>query len=266
LMTDLSFKNSFPKPSSGKWTKTGPATQRLAIGFLNGILVTIGKKALGAIKFDTQTEGAFDDTFTEWNKTASKASKIAFCFLACSDSRMRVVILLVVDEVYRYLTMVFMKFNATMPERECGKPSPIQILASDVRSPIWTSRAHLSDLVAGTSPRVVLLWRYRGSRSFQDWIQEFPQDADFFQKSCQAASASLERRQRGLLSKVRYQALAMGDPDMPEHISRGIACRIAQSEKWGLAGGFELRYWQKHKDRVKSKKMMFLWNRWCRIF
>ena len=251
VIVDLFFLTLFPVPSSGKWTKTGPCTERFVCGCLGNIQPEVIKRALGKLTFDAgDAEMDLDDTFVAWSKVASKSSKITLKFLGDWNEKAAVVILLIVDEVYRYLTLVYMKFSSAEAPFQADKPSPIQILASDARSPVYTALCHLSSLLAGTSSRLRLIWHFRGCANASEWSEQFPQDVNMFVRACSVASANIERRQRSEFQKLGMQLLCMGDPDMPMKHIQTIADRAALSKKFALAPGFEERFWQRHQEKV----------------
>ena len=252
IIVDLHFLNLFPLPSSGKWTKTGPCSERFALGTLNRILEQVMSLALGDLQFSTAAGDLdFDDSFMEWSRIASKSSKIASEFVADVWCCVQIMLLLVCDEVYRFLTLVHMTLSSdTDPAFDPVQPSPIQVLSNDARSPIYSSLCHLSSLLAGMSSRLRLVWHFRGCASFGEWVKTYPGDAEILFQACSTAAANIHRRQRSHLSKLDVQILAMGDPAMPAPIAVDIADRVARSTVLELPAGLGQRFWQYHQDKV----------------
>jgi hypothetical protein len=254
IVVDLMFLNLFPVPSSGKWTKTGPSTQRFVIGFLNAVFDSVVPDALGHLQFNTVSkEGELDTSFADWSQVAGKASTVCRSFLGCRNEKALVVILLIVDEVFRYLTLLYMAFSSCQSKFDPRKPSPIQILASDSRSPIYAALCHLSKLLAGKSSRLLLIFNFRGVADANEWLEKFPADCNVFFRACSACMATIERRQRARLATTGFQLFAMGDPDMPQHLVDDIAMRTARADKWQLSPGIEQRFWQHHQDKYDDE-------------
>lgn len=250
VVVDLMLLNLFPVPSSGKWTKTGPSTQRFTTCFLNGVLGSVVSKALGHLEFsEKHGECDLDTSFVEWSRTASKASNVCLAFLSCSDERAMVVILMVVDEPFRLLTLILMSLSSHEPIFEAHKPSPIQILASDSRSPVYSALCHLSGLLAGASSRLKIIYTFRSVANASEWLDKFPQDCDICFRACCVGMATIQRRQRDRLAKLSIQLFTMGDPLMPEHCVDEIAMRAATSHTWQLSPGLETRFCKRHQDK-----------------
>lgn len=117
------------------------------------------RRALGHLDFNARAGLLdFDDTFVEWSKVASKSSKISLTFLASYDDNASLVIMLITDEVYRYMTLIDMSFSSRDVPYAYDKASSIQILASDARSPVYASLCHLSSVLSGRSSRLRLIY------------------------------------------------------------------------------------------------------------
>ena len=165
--------DTFPFPHSGKWTQTPNAILRLFLGSLGGLFASLVVLALGPLKYEIKV-GQYDDTFSEWNRIASNASKVYLAFLTDRSEQVKVAIFLIADEAFRYLTYTFMYLAANAGEYNPRHPSPIQILASACRSPVYTCLCHLASLLSGTSSRLILVWRLRGVASFEELFQQYP--------------------------------------------------------------------------------------------
>jgi hypothetical protein len=108
LVQDLLFLSLFPQPSTGKWTKTGPCSERFLLGYLNGMMQSVMGMALGHLTFSAkECETDLDDGFVEWNRIGSKISKVALSFVCSELDRALMMVLLVVDEVLMGLPRPF---------------------------------------------------------------------------------------------------------------------------------------------------------------
>ena len=148
-------------------------------------------------------------------------------------------IFLIADEAFRYLTYTFRYLAANPGEYNPRHPSPIQILASACRSPVYTCLCHLASLLSGTSSRLILVWRIRGVASFEEWFQQYPQDLDFLFQSVGNAICTIQRREWDELQRRQYQILCIGDPDMPCEVCKEISLKVACSQLHELNVAFE---------------------------
>jgi hypothetical protein len=250
IICDIMFLSIFPVASGKTWTRNGPSSERFCIGFLNGILQQVMVFALDHLTF-TGAEHDLDDSRLEFNKSASKSSKHAKEFMGDAFDRIKVVIMLVADEVFRFLTLVFMSFSR-LREYTPGKPSNIQVCASDSRSPLFGALSHLRQLMRGKTSRLVLIYRFRGCDSVAEWVRKFPGDAELLVQSISVASATIQRRARKFFQKKGWQLLCMGDPDMPSHLGDAISVNFAKSKEHELEGGLEMRFMRRHKEIVQA--------------
>ena len=104
LIIDLSFNRTMPLPSTGKWSRTGPALDRLMVLFLNNALEHIAAGGLGRLSFTMHTdadEEELDESYADWNRVAGKAKKEATGTWSSSDRKVEVILLAIVDEGLR---------------------------------------------------------------------------------------------------------------------------------------------------------------------
>ena len=155
----------FPVASTGKWAKTGPAGDRLMLTNNCNVMEELTVRALSKLSFKFAIEAddkELDNSWAEWNKVAEKKSKTTKTLLHNPDKKASINAFQVVDESHRYLTQEHLHYAYREMTYEQGKPSPLQIMANDRRSPIYFALVNLSALLGGVSSRLVLIWRFRG--------------------------------------------------------------------------------------------------------
>ena len=251
IVTDLLYKSLHPSPSTGKWTKTGPACDKTFVGYICSLDEEVIKAGLGPISFElgvgeADTEQFDDFQILEMRKTTSKASARCLTSIVDYDEHACIITLCIVDEVFRFLTLIHMKFSSSERPYRPGSPSVLQILARDGRSPIYICLCYLSCLLAGKSRRVQLVWLWRGCRSFCDWRRDYPQDVDRLRRMATAAHATIQRRQRSRLAKFDVQLYCSSDMQPAERVC--FFKRFLSYPLHKLVPGIERRY----RERLES--------------
>ena len=184
-----------------------------------------------------------DETYLEWNRVAGKKKIAAVNFLRAKGHKTMVIIFAVSDESTRYIAQQHLHLAYKANSFDPKVATPLQTLVNDRRSPIYAGLANLSDILTGRSPRLVLIWRFRGCNSLADWFHHFPDEALTLFRACVGQAAGIERRQRGPLS--RFAVFTVGDPCMPHDEQLMIALDFANTPAKELWPGVQADYWQR---------------------
>ena len=94
-------------------------------------------------------------------------------------------------------------------ERSYEEASLFEVIANDKRSLITFALCNISAVLQGLSLRMVLIWRFRGCSSQQEWQEKYPSDAELLFRACVARAGAMERRLRAAL--YRFNIWAAGD-------------------------------------------------------
>ena len=111
--------------------------ERFVIGFFGYFVAQVMTTDLGKLEFSANP-GVFDfdDTFVEWYRIVSASSEVVLEFVGNHETTVHMMIVLVAEEMFRYLILFHMGFSTDRVVYEHGFPSRIQVLGKDVRSSI----------------------------------------------------------------------------------------------------------------------------------
>ena len=127
----------------------------------------------------------------------------------------------------------------------------MQTFVNDRRSPVYAALANLASILRGASPRLILVWRFRGCTSLCRWFHEFLEDALLVFRASAAYCGQVQRRQRNSLN--RMAVFGLGDPAMEQVESRQIADAFVKSSRAELGDNLASKYHALHERLVRER-------------
>ena len=240
-------------PSASKWSKAGPVTDRMIVACIADNLNGIAGEGLRSLNFSmTQSktygegeEAGSVDTIYEWNRVLGKKQKVFVSVMADSNLKAGWLMLAIVHEGFRLLTLVVM--TQAHRKREPGQAPSITELA-DPRSSVFDCvLSYWSALLRPTSSRSAgnrlrLIWGFRGVKNLKDWRSHYPQDELVLTKLTTSAKGAVQRRLRNRIRDMHWPALlATASPVMPKKDGDGILDTFLRLSACRLSSGFAAR-------------------------
>ena len=247
IIIDSMTAPTFETPSSAKWTKTGPAVDRLFYCCQNNVLAFLAHRGLSKLQFeetvivdDDDGKVELDKSYAQWRAVEGTRRKQQMALLADVDEKVKFAIFIVSNESSRYVCHVQM-FWSRMPHgmRKLGDPTALLTFVYDKRSPVVQGLCHLAAILLGLSTRPDIIWGVRGCSSFEDWCERYPDDLKMLYRACAQHNGQLQKRQR-LKLKTKLGIFGLGDSGISEGEAprRAPNIRIINAGKnWRRRGG-----------------------------
>ena len=203
VVTDLIAVPMFPKASTAKWLKSGPAYDRLVLVAQNGILRQLTDRSVRRVSFEentflTEKNGItreLESEFIQLAKLAGKQKERTLRFWADLDTKPSISQSNVMDEQCRYMHRQHMYHSYKAFETiDPAKATTMEVYTNPGRSPLHASLVSYTSICMGISSRWILIWRSAGYESLQAWFHDQPQMAMRMFRSTSAYSASMKRR------------------------------------------------------------------------
>ena len=115
-----------------------------------------------------------------WHKIAGSRAKKFGSFVQDGHHKQVVFTLCITLEPIRYMTQWLI--NASSASVDCNAPPPLLTWVSPTHSPTSVARRHISAMLAGASPRLILVWAPSGSKSLKAWIAAEPEQASLLRR------------------------------------------------------------------------------------
>ena len=115
LVVDSMLITVWPSPSVAKWTKTGPANDRIVLSLQCGILKKIVKAATKKLEFrqvEVVQEHEVGDSFLAYNAIGGIGKKTTTAVLESDDQTWEFMGCMLCNESYRYLALAHMHCNS----------------------------------------------------------------------------------------------------------------------------------------------------------
>ena len=116
----------------------------------------------------------------------------------------------VLEESARFLTHVHLHYGHRPIEvYQEDKPTIVETLAQDERSPMYMALVNLATILQGKSSRLVMVW-YLYKRSPRAWFEAYAASVWVLLRGTIAFAAGIERRQRRPMKEL--EIFAIHDP------------------------------------------------------
>ena len=150
----------------------------------------------------------------------------------------------VVDEGNRLLCHVLLFWaHLKYEERVEGSATCLQTLINQPRSPVYAVKCGYAAIMRGECSRIVLVWRFRGCVSFNQWFEEYPEDVDLLFLGAAANCGQLEERVCSVLEEI--EIFGIGDPEFDDAHALSVATLFASRTQEEVGTGIAGRYWCK---------------------
>ena len=201
-----------PVPSNSRWTKTGPTVDCYLVGNMYRLFYNLTLTAMSPFKMEqaaARVDQADDpgewSEDVDWHMVAGKRYMRARGFLGDPSRFLLVNIFAVVFEPLRILCSYFLEISW---HADRSRQPPLINLLNPRLSKLIAVQQYFSTLLAGRSNRLILVWRFFGCNSLDEFLRTYPSQALMLRRSALLAAGGVYRRYQRYLARWSHFGVA----------------------------------------------------------